>query len=74
MNMRLTIILRKYYLQDDDGVDENCTVQLRDEVKDKVILSGDNYHDKIDEQINGFIKGLKYADVHVRILESIYTY
>lgn len=35
----------------------------------EIIMSGDYYHDKIDEHMEGFLMGLKYAKVKYELLE-----
>lgn len=37
----------------------------------EILLKGDYYHDKIDAQIQGFIEGLKFAEVDFIIEEKI---
>lgn len=37
----------------------------------EVLLMGDYYHDKIDNQIEGFLKGLKYAGKRYMLLSSV---
>ncbi len=32
-------------------------------VNDNIVLSGDHYHHKINDQIYGFIEALKYLDI-----------
>lgn len=36
----------------------------------KVILHGDYYHDKIDEQIEGYLQALKDYDIHTEEVEE----
>lgn len=36
----------------------------------KVVLSGDYYHDKIDEYIKGFLMGIHYAGIKFHLLKS----
>jgi len=36
----------------------------------EVILSGDYYHNKIDETINGFLKGLNYVNIKYNLLKT----
>lgn len=43
-----------------DFVDGDIEKALVDEY-DKTVISGDYYHDKIDEKIEGFLLGLDYA-------------
>lgn len=39
---------------------EEALVNLDD---DEIIMKGDYYHDKISDNINGFLKGLEYAEI-----------
>lgn len=57
------IILQKRTCEE---CEECCTKLINYETKG-VLLEGDYYHDKIDHQIEGFIKGLEYAGVNVVI-------
>lgn len=48
--------------------DEQALVNLED---NEILLKGDFYHDKIEAQIQGFLKGLKFAEVDFIIEEEI---
>lgn len=38
----------------------------------EVIFRGDYYHDKIDEYIQGFLKGLSYANIQYELLDNAF--
>jgi len=38
---------------------------------DEIIIKGDTYHDKIVQWIDGFLKGLGYADAEFKVEEEI---
>ena len=46
------------------------TKKLVNENTGEVLLEGDSYHDKINKQIEGFIKGLRHAGVFVSLSEE----
>ena len=39
--------------------------KLVDEISGEILIEGDAYHDKINEQIEGFIKGLEHSGMKV---------
>jgi len=41
--------------------DEKALYNINDK---EVVMKGDYYHDKIDEKIEGFLKGLEYASMY----------
>lgn len=45
--------------------DEIALVEIT-EVREKVIMYGDYYHDKIYEKIEGFFRGLEYCGVEYK--------
>lgn len=68
--MNLTILTE--YCQDDlNRTGDPCLVSLLE--GDHVILSGDWYHDKIDDQITGFIGGVQYCGRIVHITKVAKT-
>ena len=38
---------------------------------EEVIMTGDDYHDKIEERIEGFLTGLKYAKFDYELDENL---
>lgn len=43
------------------------------EVNSEEILSGDYYHNKIDERIEGFLEGLKYCSLNICQFDIVET-
>ena len=54
-------------LVNENNEDEKALVDLDDK---RVCISGDYYHDKIDEQIEGFLEGLKFANVKYELVND----
>ena len=40
---------------------------LYNETTNEILLTGDSYHDKIDEYIEGFLKGLQYTNTEYEL-------
>lgn len=60
--VRRFTITRTYPVGDVEFLEDALNVTLTDE-NGKVILSGDWYHDSIDEKIDGFFVALNYLGV-----------
>lgn len=68
--MKLTQI--SYYAQDDpEYMGDAVLVELRKGAA--ILLSGDWYHDKITDQIKGFINGLVHCGHEVTVTEEQQT-
>lgn len=60
--MRKFTIIKTYPADDVEFVEDALNVELTDE-NHNVILSGDWYHDSIDDKIDGFFVALDYLGV-----------
>jgi len=67
--MRKTIVVKSLFC-------EHCDyhVTLIDVVTGAVLVDGDYSHDKIEQRIEGFIAGMKFAGYHVRVLDTDYDH
>jgi hypothetical protein len=62
--MRFTIVTE--FSQDDPGMlGDPCMVSLIE--NDDVLVSGDHYHNKINDHIAGFLAGVKHAGHRVYV-------
>lgn len=60
--MRKFTIIKTYPADDVEFVEDALNVELTDENRN-VILSGDWYHDSIDDKVDGFFVALDYLGV-----------
>ena len=61
--------LIQYYNADDE--DEQCLFDL---TNNKIMLKGDYYHDKISEEIEGYLCALKDFNIEFELEESELVY
>lgn len=56
-----------HFLKSEELIDDEVYVMLKD-TKGKTVLTGDYYHDKIEEKIDGFVEGIAYMGYEVDII------
>lgn len=63
--MNFTIV-RQYSIDDPDFDGDAVNVRLIDD-KGAVLISGDWYHDQVDDQIRGFMKAVAFFGKRVKV-------